>query len=73
MAGEHHEQGTRCERAALAELKAIKRLLALQLLRAGAGQQQVAKAAGVATLAVNVLANAGVGNKKQRKEKARRR
>jgi hypothetical protein len=39
------------------ELRAIKRLLALSLLRGGESQQQVAKAAGVATLAINQLAN----------------
>lgn len=45
------------------ELNAIKRLLALALLRDGASQQQVARAAGVAKRTINQLANGGGGTR----------
>lgn len=50
--------------AVLKELNAIKRLLALSLLRDGVPQQAVAKAAGVATLKINQLANTGGPSRK---------
>ena len=71
MLKNHQEQHAGNDQAILSELKAIKRLLALRLLRDGAGQQQVAKAAGVATLTINRLAKVGTANKGQRVAKAR--
>ncbi len=45
--------------AVVKELNAIKRLLAVALLRDGAPQQQVARAACVAKLTINELAQSG--------------
>lgn len=64
MLKKQNEEGASSEEAFISELKAIKRLLALLLLRDGAGQQQVARAAGVATLAINQLANVGAVKRK---------
>jgi hypothetical protein len=72
MASERHEQSARGEQAVLLELKGIKRLLALLLLRDGAGQQQVARAAGVAKAAINQLANVGTVSQKAENRKLRK-
>ncbi len=52
-------------KAVLKELKAIKQLLALTLLCDGVSQQAVARAAGVATLTINQLANGPRAARKQ--------
>jgi hypothetical protein len=49
----------------LSELKAIKRLLALLLLREGVAQKQVARAASIGNTAMTELANAGLSEKKK--------
>lgn len=54
------------------ELIRIKQLLALILLRDGAAQQQVARAAGVATDTINQLARSGGVAKKNQNGKVKR-